>query len=76
MREIMLGGAHLILFTERDEYVSKRARRVSAPLIGYLIDLFGVRTTFLVCSVFPLISIIMLIVFRKFFVNGLEVSSN
>jgi len=48
---------------------------VSAPLIGYLIDLFGVRTTFLVCSVFPLISIIILIVFRKFFVNGLEVSS-
>ena len=47
---------------------------VSAPLIGYLIDLFGVRTTFLVCSVFPLISIIILIVFRKFFVNGLEVS--
>ena len=49
---------------------------VSAPLIGYLIDLFGVRTTFLVCSVFPLISIIILIVFRKFFVNGLEVSSS
>jgi len=49
---------------------------VSAPLIGYLIDLFGVRTTFLVCSVFPLISIIILIVFRKYFVNGLEVSSS
>jgi predicted MFS family arabinose efflux permease len=38
---------------------------VSAPLIGYLIDSLGVRTTFLVCSVFPLISIITLIVFRK-----------
>ena len=49
---------------------------VSAPLIGYLIDMFGVRTTFLVCSVFPLISIIILIVFRKYFVNGLEVSSS
>ena len=49
---------------------------VSAPLIGYLIDLFGVRTTFLVCSVFPLISIIILIVFRKYFVNGLEVNSS
>jgi len=49
---------------------------VSAPLIGYLIDLLGVRTTFLVCSVFPLISIIILIVFRKIYVNGLEVRSN
>lgn len=38
---------------------------ISAPLIGYLIDSHGVRTTFLVCSVFPLISIIILIVFRK-----------
>ena len=38
---------------------------VSAPLIGYLIDAFGVRTTFLVCSVFPLISIIFLFVFRN-----------
>ena len=49
---------------------------VSAPLIGYLIDLLGVRTTFLVCSVFPLISIIILIVFRKLYVDGLEVRSN
>jgi len=38
---------------------------VSAPLIGYLIDAFGVRTSFLVCSVFPLISIIFLIIFRN-----------
>jgi len=37
----------------------------SAPLIGYLIDSLGVRSAFLVCSVFPLISIIILIVFRK-----------
>ena len=49
---------------------------VSAPLIGYLIDSLGVRTTFLVCSVFPLISIIILIVFRKCFVIGLDVRSN
>jgi predicted MFS family arabinose efflux permease len=49
---------------------------ISAPLIGYLIDSIGVRTTFLVCSVFPLISIIFLIVFRKCFVNGLGVRSN
>ena len=38
---------------------------VSAPLIGYLIDSLGVRTAFLVCSVFLVISIIILIVFRK-----------
>ena len=38
---------------------------VSAPLAGYLIDSLGVRATFLACSVFPLISIIALIVFRK-----------
>ena len=37
----------------------------SAPLIGYLIDSLGVRTAFKVCSVFPLISIIILLVFRK-----------
>jgi len=37
----------------------------SAPLIGYLIDTLGIRTTFLVCSVFPIISIIILLVFRK-----------
>jgi len=37
----------------------------SAPLIGYLIDSLGVRSAFLVCSVFPLISIIILLVFRK-----------
>ena len=37
----------------------------SAPLIGYLIDSLGVRPAFLVCSVFPLISIIILLVFRK-----------
>jgi FSR family fosmidomycin resistance protein-like MFS transporter len=43
---------------------------VSAPLIGYFIDYLGVRTTFLVCSVFPLISIIILIVFRKFLSLG------
>jgi FSR family fosmidomycin resistance protein-like MFS transporter len=49
---------------------------ISAPLIGYLIDSLGVRTTFLVFSVFPLISIIILIVFRKYVVNGLEVGSN
>lgn len=37
----------------------------SAPFIGYLIDSLGVRSAFLVCSVFPLISIIILLVFRK-----------
>jgi FSR family fosmidomycin resistance protein-like MFS transporter len=37
----------------------------SAPLIGYLIDTLGIRTAFLVCSVFPIISIIILLVFRK-----------
>ena len=37
----------------------------SAPLIGYLIDTLGIRTAFLVCSVFPIISIIILFVFRK-----------
>jgi len=40
---------------------------ISAPLIGFLIDSQGVRTTFLVCSVFPLISIIFLVVFRKIY---------
>ena len=37
----------------------------SAPLIGYLIDTLGIRTAFLVCSVFPFISVIILLVFRK-----------
>jgi len=37
----------------------------SAPLIGYLIDTLGIRTAFLVCSVFPIISIIVLLIFRK-----------
>jgi predicted MFS family arabinose efflux permease len=37
----------------------------SAPLIGYLIDALGIRTAFLVCSVFPIISVIILLVFRK-----------
>jgi predicted MFS family arabinose efflux permease len=37
----------------------------SAPLIGYLIDTLGIRTAFLACSVFPIISIIILLVFRK-----------
>ena len=37
----------------------------STPLIGYLIDTLGIRTAFLVCSVFPIISIIILLVFRK-----------
>jgi predicted MFS family arabinose efflux permease len=37
----------------------------SAPLIGYLIDTIGIRTAFLACSVFPIISIIILLVFRK-----------
>ena len=37
----------------------------SAPLIGYLIDTLGIRTAFLVCSVFPIISIVILLVFRK-----------
>jgi FSR family fosmidomycin resistance protein-like MFS transporter len=36
----------------------------SAPLIGYLIDTLGIRTAFLVCSVFPIISIMILLVFR------------
>jgi FSR family fosmidomycin resistance protein-like MFS transporter len=42
----------------------------SAPLIGYLIDSLGVRSAFLVCSVFPLISIIILLVFRKISVDN------
>ena len=37
----------------------------SAPLIGYLIDTLGARSAFLVCSVFPFISITILLVFRK-----------
>jgi MFS family permease len=37
----------------------------SAPLIGYLIDTLEIRTAFLVCSIFPLISIIILLIFRK-----------
>jgi predicted MFS family arabinose efflux permease len=37
----------------------------SAPLIGYLIDTLGIRNAFLVCSIFPFISIIILLVFRK-----------
>ena len=37
----------------------------SAPLIGYLIDTLGIRTAFLACSVFPILSIIILLVFRK-----------
>jgi FSR family fosmidomycin resistance protein-like MFS transporter len=37
----------------------------SAPLIGYLIDSLGVRSAFLVCSVFPLVSIVILLIFRK-----------
>jgi MFS family permease len=36
----------------------------SAPLIGYLIDSLGIRTAFLVCSVFPIASIVILLVFR------------
>jgi predicted MFS family arabinose efflux permease len=39
---------------------------VSAPLIGYFIDSLGVRTTFLMCSILPLISIIFLIAFRNY----------
>ncbi len=37
----------------------------SAPLIGYLIDTLGIRTAFLVSSVFPITSIVILLVFRK-----------
>jgi predicted MFS family arabinose efflux permease len=37
----------------------------SAPLIGYLIDSLGVRSAFLVCSVFPLISIFFLVLFKR-----------
>jgi predicted MFS family arabinose efflux permease len=37
----------------------------SAPLIGYLIDTLGIRTAFLTCSVFPIVSIVILLVFRK-----------
>ena len=44
---------------------------ISAPLIGYLIDTFGVRRAFLACSVFPLLSIVILIVFRKIFNTAL-----
>jgi predicted MFS family arabinose efflux permease len=41
----------------------------SAPLIGYLIDTIGIRTAFLVCSIFPFISILILLVFRKMRIN-------
>ena len=37
----------------------------SAPLIGYLMDTYGIRNAFLVSSVFPFISIVILLVFRK-----------
>jgi predicted MFS family arabinose efflux permease len=37
----------------------------SAPLIGYLIDLLGARTAFLVCSIFPFISGAIMLVFKK-----------
>jgi predicted MFS family arabinose efflux permease len=37
----------------------------SAPLIGYLIDALGVRTAFLVSSIFPILSVVILFVFRK-----------
>jgi len=37
----------------------------SAPLIGYLIDTLEIRKAFLVCSIFPFISIIILLIFRK-----------
>lgn len=37
----------------------------SAPLIGYLMDTLGIRNAFLVSSVFPFISIVILLVFRK-----------
>jgi predicted MFS family arabinose efflux permease len=37
----------------------------SAPLIGHLIDTLGIRTAFLVSSIFPIISIVILLVFRK-----------
>jgi predicted MFS family arabinose efflux permease len=37
----------------------------SAPLIGYLIDVLGARSAFLVCSVFPFISASIMLVFKK-----------
>jgi MFS family permease len=36
----------------------------AAPLIGYLIDTLGARSAFIVCSVFPCISVVILLVFR------------
>ena len=38
---------------------------VSAPLIGYLIDTLGVQTAFLVSSIFPIASVIILMVFKQ-----------
>jgi FSR family fosmidomycin resistance protein-like MFS transporter len=37
----------------------------AAPLIGYLIDVLGARSAFLVCSVFPFISASIMLVFKK-----------
>jgi predicted MFS family arabinose efflux permease len=37
----------------------------AAPLIGYLIDILGARSAFLFCSIFPLISASILVVFKK-----------
>jgi predicted MFS family arabinose efflux permease len=37
----------------------------AAPLIGYMIDVLGARSAFLVCSAFPFISASIMLVFKK-----------
>lgn len=37
----------------------------ATPLIGYLIDILGARSAFFACSIFPLISASIMLVFRK-----------
>ena len=37
----------------------------AAPLIGYLIDVLGARSAFFFCSIFPVISASILIIFKK-----------
>lgn len=37
----------------------------AAPLVGYLIDVFGARSAFFFCSIFPIISASILVIFKK-----------
>lgn len=37
----------------------------AAPLIGYLIDVIGARSAFFLCSIFPVISASILVIFKK-----------